>query len=187
MDALLPPRPGELLISTSATGAGIFDRSVVVLLDVEAGALGVIINMASEVPVIEVLPEWHRIVNAPAVLFAGGPVSPNGAICVAKLMNPAVEPPGFHSSFGDIGLVHLDTPVELVDGAFSDLRVFAGYAGWDVGQLEAELLAGMWVRGRASDADIFGVDQSSLWRRLMSRHGSEHAVLANWTATPELN
>lgn len=181
------PRPGELLISTSVSRSGIFDRSVVVLLDVEAGALGVIVNMASEVPVAEVLPEWHRLVDPPPVLFAGGPVSPNGAICVAKLAQAGIEPPGFHASFDDIGLVHLDTPVELLDGAFSNLRVFAGYAGWDIGQLEAELLAGMWVRAKASEADIFGVEQASLWRRLMRRHGGEHAVLSAWTATPELN
>lgn len=181
------PRPGELLISTSVSGSGIFDRSVVVLLDVEAGALGVIVNVASEVPVRDVLPEWHRLVDPPAVLFAGGPVSPNGAICVAKLTQPSIEPPGFHRSFDDLGLVHLDTPVELLDGAFSNLRVFAGYAGWDVGQLEGELAAGMWVRAKATDADIFGLDQATLWRRMMQRHGGEHAVLAGWTATPEFN
>lgn len=181
------PRPGELLISTSTGGAGIFNRSVVLLLDTAAGALGMILNQPSEMPVEKVLPQWHDLVDPPQHLFAGGPVSVNGAICVAKLADPAEEPPGFHRAFLDVGLVHLDTPVELVEGAYSDLRIFAGYSGWDVGQLENELADGRWHRASGREADIFGSDPRSLWRRTLKRVGGEAALLAGWAESPELN
>jgi putative transcriptional regulator len=57
-----------------------FAESVVLLLDAdEDGAMGVVINRPSPVPVISVLAEWGDIVAEPEVLFRGGPVSPEGA------------------------------------------------------------------------------------------------------------
>lgn len=54
---------------------------------------------------------------------------------------------------GQVGLLNLETPVELAQGAYEHLRIFAGYAGWDAGQLQQELEFGMWyvVPALASD------------------------------------
>ncbi len=169
-------------------GSDYFDETVILLLDAdESGALGVILNRTAEADLEEVLPQWTALVSPPQQLFAGGPISPNGAVCVAKVTMAGEEPPGWRRVVGDIGLLHLDTPVEIAHGAYSELRIFAGYAGWEAGQLEGELLRGDWYRVRAQDGDIFGSDQDSLWRRVLRRQGGELAFWSTWLDDPDLN
>jgi len=183
-----PPRAGELLVSGTGVSDGVFDQSVVLLLDCdEAGALGVIINRIADAELEDVLPQWSELVCPPQVLFSGGPMSPNGAVCLAKVLNGNEEPPGWRRVDGDIGLLHLDTPVEIAAGAYSDLRIFAGYAGWSPGQLEGEILRGMWHRVPAREDDIFGADPATLWRRVLRRQGGTTSFFSTWPEDAELN
>ena len=65
---------------------GVFDQTVVLVLDSdEDGALGVILNEISQTTLDSVLPDWVPAVSEPRLLFHGGPVSPNGAICLASV------------------------------------------------------------------------------------------------------
>ena len=50
-----------------------------------------------------------------------------------------------------------------------DIRVFAGYAGWGPGQLEAEVDAGAWHVERGVAATVFDDDPESLWPRLVRK------------------
>ncbi|MCI1748464.1 MAG: YqgE/AlgH family protein [Acidipropionibacterium sp.] len=174
-----PPRAGELLIATSAVTSGIFARSVIYLLDAdEQGSLGVILNAPAAMNLGDVLPEWVHLTAPPQALFQGGPVSPNGAVCVARLHHLSEEPPGWRRVAGPVGLLHLDTPVELVEGAYSDLRIFAGYSGWEPGQLEGEIVRGDWVRARAHEEDLFGSEPQTLWSRVLRRQNGSVAMMA---------
>ena len=75
---------GQLLVATPALRDPNFDRSVVLVLGHEqSGALGVVLNRATGTAVGEVLPGWDALAREPAVLFEGGPVQPDSAICVA--------------------------------------------------------------------------------------------------------
>jgi putative transcriptional regulator len=134
-----------------------------------------------------VLPDWVPVVSEPQLLFHGGPVSPNGAICLARVRVPGEEPPGWRRLFGDVGLLHLDTPVEIVRGAYDDLRIFAGYAGWASGQLEAEIAEGMWHVVTAEPSDVFGVAPLELWRAVLRRQRTPVAVFSTWVDDPTTN
>lgn len=182
------PKPGDLLVASVALSDGVFDQTVVLLLDHdETGTLGVVVNKYSHIDLEDVLPQWADEVNEPRRLFYGGPVSPNGAICLASLADPHTEPPGWRRLFHDVGLLHLDTPVEIIRGAFRDLRIFAGYAGWEPGQLSSELVRGGWHVVGAQYLDIFGTGAEDLWRTVLHREGGRLAYFATWTASPDLN
>lgn len=169
-------------------GDGVFNQSVVLILDSDAdGALGVILNEISQTPLDAVLPDWVNAVSGPQYLFHGGPVSPNGAICLASVADPSEEPPGWRRMFSGVGLLHLDTPIEIVRGAYRDLRIFAGYAGWSPGQLEGEIDEGMWHIVPATYADVFSTRPLDLWREVLRRQGDELAYFSTWTEDPELN
>lgn len=182
------PRAGELLVASAAVEDEQWAHSVVLVLDADAdGTLGVVLNHVAVHDLADVLPQWAELVTPPRVLHAGGPVSPDGAVCLARLADPDEEPPGWRRIAGDLGLLHLDTPVELAQGTYRDLRIFAGYAGWEPGQLEGELLRGDWYRVPMRDEDVFGADVDGLWRRVLRRQGGDLAWFSTWCAEPELN
>lgn len=210
-DAATPPRvrAGMLLVASPSLVDPNFDDTVVLLLDADAeGALGVVLNRPTSVPVAEVLADWRDVVAEPDVLFQGGPVSPDGALAVGLAVGPsplgfrpvgsalsgtpstagaledsAAEPPAGPR----LGLVDLDTPVELVAGGLRALRIFAGYAGWGAGQLEAEVEEGSWYVVAGSPGDVFAKDTSDLRRQVLRRQPGQLAWASTRPVDPELN
>ncbi len=179
---------GDLLVAGISITDGVFDGTVVLLLDAdESGSLGVVLNRITEIELSGALPAWSELVSEPQALFDGGPVSQQGAVCLAEPWSTDEEPPGWRPVFGRVGLLNLDTPVEIAEGTYRHLRVFAGYAGWDAGQLERELEFDMWHVVPARPADVFDPDPASLWRRVLRRQGGELGLLSTWTASAELN
>jgi putative transcriptional regulator len=181
-------QPGVLLVAAPSLIDPNFADSVVLILDAdENGCLGVILNRPSPVPVIEVLGDWCDVVTDPDVLYRGGPVSTDGALAVGRLADSDDEPVGWRSVFEDFGIVDLDTPVELVDGTLGALRIFAGYAGWGAGQLEAEIEEGSWYVVPSEPDDVFREDPTALWRDVLRRQPGELAWISTRPANPALN
>jgi len=188
------PRAGHLLVATPALVDPNFARSVVLLLDHDdEGALGVVLNRPSPVPVADVLPAWSDVVGSPDVLFHGGPVGADSALAVAQLPGRdageggGAEPVGWRRLFARTGLVDLDTPVELVQGAILGMRVFAGYAGWGRDQLEAEMAEGSWYVVPSTPADLLGTDPENLWSRVLRRQPGELAWISTQPFDPTQN
>jgi putative transcriptional regulator len=181
-------RAGMLLVASPALLDPNFADTVVLLLDVdENGALGVVLNRPSVVAVADVLADWGDVVAEPEVLFHGGPVSTEGALAVAKLRTEDDVPVGFREVTGQLGLVDLDTPVELLDGSLDGLRIFAGYAGWGAEQLDGEIAEGSWYVVPSQPLDVFRVDPGDLWRDVLRRQPGELAWHSTRPADPDLN
>lgn len=181
---------GRLLVATPQLADPNFERTVVLVLDHdESGSLGVVLNRPSPVRVDDVLEGWGELVAEPGVLFHGGPVSTDSALAVGRLTDSAEgdsEPVGFRRLFGATGIIDLDTPTELLDDAIEGMRVFAGYAGWGVGQLAAEIEEGSWYVVPHEPADLFG-HPDSLWSRVLRRQPGELAWVSTRPADPTLN
>lgn len=183
-----PVGPGVLLVASPSLADPHFTETVVLLLDVDDdGALGVVLNRPSPLPVATVLGEWSDFVAEPEVLFRGGPVGPEGALALAMLRDPADAPEGFSPVLGPIGLLDLDTPVEEVQESLVTLRLFAGYAGWDADQLESEIAEGAWDVVPAEPLDAFHDDTTDLWRAVLRRQPGELAWRSTRPADPDLN
>lgn len=184
----MEPTPGTLLVASAELVDPNFADTVVLLLDIDdTGALGVVLNRPSMVPVADVLADWRDTVSEPGVLFRGGPVGTDGALAVARLARTDDEPVGFRPAFADVGLVDLDSPVELVDGGLAALRIFAGYAGWGAGQLVEEIEEGSWYVVSAEAADVFREDPVDLRRDVLRRQPGELAWASTRPADPSLN
>ena len=88
----------------------------------------------------EVLGGWGALAGEPAVLFEGGPVQPESAICLARIA-PRRRPRWPASAGWPARSARSTCPPTPTRCASSVLgiRVFAGYAGWSPGQLEDEI------------------------------------------------
>jgi len=181
-------RAGMLLVASPELLDPNFADTVVLLLDAdESGAMGVVINRPSPVPVVAVLSQWSEVVAEPEVLFRGGPVSPEGALAVALLRDRTAVPPGLRPVTDRLALVDLEAEATDIDGAVEGIRIFAGYAGWGAGQLEGEIDGGDWYVVPSLPPDAFQADPSDLWRSVLRRQPGELAWHANRPADPELN
>lgn len=184
---------GRLLVASPSLLDDNFDRSVVFLVDHdESGALGVIINRPSQIDVGSILPDWMLYSSEPRVVFHGGPVGRDSALAIGALLprfeDPAgSEPLGFRRVFGQLGLIDLDAIPEDVAALVSNLRVFAGYAGWESGQLEGEIREGAWFVVDSFSSDPFAVEPSQLWQEVLRRQGGDLALVATFPEDPTLN
>jgi len=169
---------GALLVATPRLKDPNFDRTVVMLLDHnDQGALGVVLNRPSELAVVEALPAWTGHVAEPAVVFVGGPVSPGSAICLGEA--PPHRPvEGWQPLFDGLGTVDVSRSPGDLDVVIEGVRVFAGYAGWGPGQLEAEIEAGAWVVAPGGREDAMSGDPSALWTDVLRRQGGVVAAMA---------
>ena len=174
-------------MATPALGDGIFDRSVVLIIehDDTEGAFGVVLNRPSTTDVEGALPEWARLAASPPVVFVGGPVSPEAAICLARVSQANAE--GWVPVVGAIGALDLSQDVDLLATAVDEVRLFAGYAGWTRGQLEDEIEAGAWFVVDALEGDVLNDDPDSLWQRVLRRQRGRLAMFAAYPEDPTTN
>lgn len=187
---------GQLLVATPSLADPNFRRTVILVVEHEGeeGTLGVVLNRPSEVPVSNVLPPWADLVRDPSVVFQGGPVARDSALCLASLRDDrqsgAEEPLGWRSLEGSVerlGLVDLDAPPEIIAAELGALRVFAGYAGWGQGQLESEIREGAWYLVASEPGDPFAVEPGQLWRDVLRRQGGDLALVSTFPEDPTLN
>jgi putative transcriptional regulator len=179
---------GRLLVATPALRDPNFERTVVLLVAHEdGGALGVVLNRATEVPVAEVLGDWGGLAGEPAVVFEGGPVQPEAAICLARTRPGVGDLTGFSRVSGAVGTVDLSGDPDTLREAVIGVRVFAGYAGWSSGQLEGEITGGSWFVFDALPGDAFGSRPDDLWSMILRRQGGLIAAVAHYPADPVLN
>ena len=193
---------GALLVAAPTLDDPNFARSVVLLLDHDdEGALGVVLNRPSDVATRDAvplpgMPGWADVLSEPAVVHVGGPVTPDAVVCLGRIRRhgkggpgsaAARALPGWTPLAGVIGAVDLENePVDLLD-ALDGLRVFAGYAGWGPGQLDAELERDDWILEPATLPDAFANEPRDLWQTVLTRKGGSYALVARMPADPSSN
>jgi putative transcriptional regulator len=179
---------GQLLVATPTLKDPNFDRTVVLLVAHEAGgALGVVLNRATEVPVSDVLGDWGQLAGEPSVLFEGGPVQPESAICLARMRSPAQRLKGFNRISGAVGTVDLSVDPDRLRTSVLGIRVFAGYSGWEPGQVEHEISAGSWFVLDALPGDPFIDRPDDLWQMVLRRQGGIMAAVAHFPPDVAMN
>lgn len=184
------PARGTLLISSATLADPNFARTLVLLLDTNPdGALGVVLNRPSDTPVADVLAGYADLVAEPRVLFGGGPVEAGSAVAVGRLTGHGggTPPAPWQALTPTLGVVDLDQPADSYVGHLAALRVYAGYAGWGAGQLEAEIDEGAWHLAPALDDDLFHPRPDELWRRVLRRQPGQVAMLSTLPDDATLN
>lgn len=161
-----------------------FYRTVIlVLAHGPQGALGVVLNRPTSVPVAELFPELAFDAAEPSVLFAGGPVEPDGIICLAR-GTADHERPGFAPVLDTWGSID---PRQPPPGGVDRVRVYRGYAGWSARQLERELARGSWLVFEAHAEDLSSEQPDDMWARVLDRQGPQYSRIKRVPRDPSLN
>jgi putative transcriptional regulator len=176
---------GQLLLASPSLHDPNFERSVV-LIGVHSadGAMGVVLNRRSELTVAEAAPQLEQAVVETDHVYVGGPVQPSSVVFLGEFSDP--EPAGL-LVLGRIGFPTPDAEIEELSRATERARVFAGFAGWGEGQLEAEIESGDWIAQAALPDDVFTDDPDELWASVLTRKGGSYALVARMPADPSLN
>jgi putative transcriptional regulator len=178
---------GHFLLDSGELSGSFFARTAVLICQHDAeGAFGLILNRATDKKVEDVLVSDLPAVLREAPLFIGGPVQSSALSFLhadRSLLAGNVLP--------DLNLGH--SLEELADlGASlsptSQIRVFAGYAGWSPGQLEGELKRKAWLTHPATVELVFHTPPAELWRALVRvKGGWRNRLLATLPDDPSLN
>ena len=175
---------GHLLIAGSSLLDPNFRRTVVLIgHHDEEGAVGVVLNRETEVEVAAAVPPLALLVEPGDRLFFGGPVSSRSAVVLADFEHPE-NAAGV--AFDSVGVLPEETDSDSI-GGLRRARVFAGYAGWGAGQLEAELEEGSWLTEPAMTADVFTGDPEGLWPAVVRRKGPAFRLMSTMPFDPDLN
>jgi putative transcriptional regulator len=182
--------PGTLLVAAPGLSDPNFRRTVVYVIEHRGeGTLGVVLNRPSEVSVQEVLPAWAPHTSRPKAVFVGGPVDAKTALCLAAF-RPGHDPAqigGVVAVRGPVALVDLDSDPSELAPRLRGLRVFAGYSGWNSGQLAGEIDRGDWIIVPALPDDVLATGSSDLWGHVLRRQGMPLALLSTYPADTAAN
>lgn len=175
---------GHLLIAGPSLVDPNFWRTVVLIGEhSEEGALGVVLNRASDAAVDETVPELTILADDLGHVHVGGPVQPSAIVVLADFLEPERAASLVLDSVGFL-------PAEVDPTTLGELkraRVFAGYTGWGPGQLDGELEEGSWIVEPALPEDVFTSDPDALWSDVLRRKGGPFGVLALMPPDPSLN
>ena len=176
---------GQLLIAAPSLTDPNFARTVVLVSEhTDEGAMGVVLNRPSELTIGEAVPSLTAALDAEQSVYVGGPVASTSIVFLLEFLDPELAA---LLVFGRVGFPSAQVDVvELVDQTERG-RVFAGYAGWGPGQLDAELQSEDWIVEPATPDDVFGDEPASLWSSVLTRKGGRFALLATMPLDPSLN
>jgi putative transcriptional regulator len=178
-------KSGSLLISEPFLVDYYFKRSVILLPEhTEKGSMGFVFNKPLNVKINDVISDFPEF-DAP--LYSGGPVNNDMLYFVHNLGNVIEGSQRITKDLywgGDF-----DKLKELVlDGRItpSQVRFFAGYSGWEKGQLDSEIEHHSWLIADTPEG-LIEEDAEDLWGKLIRESETEHAIWGNFTENPSLN
>jgi putative transcriptional regulator len=176
---------GQLLLASPALIDPNFRRTVVLVgVHNDEGALGVVLNRPSDVTVQEAVPQLPEAVGGGEPVYVGGPVQPGAVVVLAEFLDPSLAGT---LVVGRIGFPAADADIHELADATARTRVYAGYAGWGEGQLDAEVGHGDWIAHDAVPDDVFTEVPDELWSSVLVRKGGSYALMARMPLDPNMN
>ena len=162
-----PPAKGRFLVASRDMNDPNFSRTVILLLRYGAdGAMGLIINRPTTVLPEQVIRDVEGLRSYGGPLFVGGPVQLNVVTFLVR-DEPALDRGAFvREDLQYSGNSELLAELTATTTDAGRLRVYAGYAGWAPGQLDAELARGGWHVVAGDTELVFSDDPEGVWEKL---------------------
>lgn len=168
---------GKILISTPDISGDIFSRSVVLIIEHnDQGAFGLILNKKNNNMSSKLL----EIFGFQVTVYDGGPVENDKIFFICKGEKITEEFLDINDEF------YLTEDIENVVEAILDhrlsinqVKVFSGYSGWGIKQLDNEVLRKVWTPVEVYNLDYSSPNDQNLWKNIMQNLGGEFLLWAN--------
>ena len=174
----------HFLIAMPAMGDPNFNETVTYMCKHDdEGALGIVINKASDMAVREIFEQLSLDVTEPErgtqLVLNGGPVQPDRGFVLHQAKD------GFESTFDPEARVKVTVSVDILAAMArgegpAPAVVALGYAGWGAGQLESELAANAWLSAPADPAIVFETPLEQRWTAAVGLLGIDIHQIANY-------
>jgi putative transcriptional regulator len=157
-----------LLLVASPELQGPYNHTALLVVPMGGQHIGFILNRATEVKLATLFPEHAPSAKVADPVFFGGPERVNAIFAVVP------RNPGGTSVrlFGELFVtVQAETVDRIIEQTPNEARYFAGFVGWQPGELAAELEAGFWYTADPDAALVFSHDTGTMWETLVQRLG----------------
>ena len=166
--AEMAPAGGRMLIASRDLTDPNFSQTVILLIEHSVdGSMGIVVNRPTTITAREALPQIDDLEEYGGHVYFGGPVEVGSLVLLFRSSETPQDAKrvleNIHVSY-DAALLEKLTAQGLGD---SELRLYAGYAGWQAGQLDMEIAGGGWhVVPRKADL-VFDQHPVDVWKELL--------------------
>ncbi|MDR0544835.1 MAG: YqgE/AlgH family protein [Odoribacteraceae bacterium] len=176
---------GKVLVADPFLEGPYFGRSVVYMVEHGArGSVGFVLNKPLSYPASDL----RRSLRGLSLrVYAGGPVDVDHLHYLHRLqwIEGCRPLPGGVYWGGNFDM--LASAIGSGQMPVSDVRFFAGYSGWDGGQLDAELKERSWSVGEIDARRLFSLSGEELWHDSRSALGKRYRIRAVFPENPMMN
>ena len=179
------PLAHQLLIASPALSDPNFSRSVTLICQHDDdGAMGVVVNRASEYTLGEVLRQMNLASHNPRlddqVVLAGGPVHPERGFVLHD------DARAWESTLEVADGLYLTTSRDILEAMAvgegpANAVMALGCAGWGAGQLEYELGENSWLTVPADAVLLFATTVDQRWQGAAGRIGVDLSRMADYS------
>lgn len=176
---------GNILIAEPFLEGKYFSRSVIFIVEHDdKGSIGFVLNKPMVYVASDLVTELNGV-DFP--VYMGGPVEQDQLYYIHS--HPELDDAlhivnGIYWGGDFIRLTEMLKEGNILP---DEIRFFAGYSGWESGQLKAELEENSWMVGDVTKEDMFRVSPASMWERSMSGLGDRYKIWANFPKDPIMN
>jgi len=162
---------GKVLVMERQAPDPNFADSVILLIRFDSdGVVGLMLNRGIDVPMSRIN-DLKGTKDRSDPLYVGGPVELDS---VTALVRTSSSPPGGIRLAADLYAVQTKSGLEAAlkgSKGPEDIRVYLGYCGWTIRQLQNEVKLGSWYIFDRGETFAFDTTPSTLWQRLIDRIG----------------
>jgi putative transcriptional regulator len=157
-----------LLLVAAHELQGAYHHTALLVVPMRGRHVGFILNRATEVTMASLFPDHAPSAKVADPVYLGGPESTN-AIFAMVARNPGS---GAVHLFGEVFVTAQAKSVDaIIEQTPNDARYFAGFVGWNPGELAAELKKGWWYAATPDKEVVFSKDTEAMWEALVERLG----------------
>jgi putative transcriptional regulator len=164
---------GQLLVATPSMGDPRFYQTVIMLVRHDrTGAMGIVVNRPLQerplAALLEALGEKADGAAGNVRIFAGGPVQPELGFVLHSAEYRRADTMEIDGHVAMTSSREILRDIAANRGPKQSLVAF-GYAGWAPGQLEGELVQGVWFTAPADAKLIFEEERERVWENAVTR------------------